>query len=74
MGQALPGIIQALSCEKLYTHVLNSMTCESQCGICGCRCHTDEIEVDEETASVDVDSCCGMIHYTTEAHDAHNHE
>ena len=68
MGQALPSIINALSCKTLYTHVLNAMTCESECGLCTFRCHTDEVEVDEDT-NMDLETCCGTVHYTTDAHE-----
>ena len=69
MGQTLPSLINALSCKTLYTHVLNAMTCESECGMCAFRCRTDEVEVSDSDTSVDMESCCGGIHYTTDAHE-----
>ena len=64
MGSAA-SILDALSCKTLYTHVLNAMTCESHCGICGCRCHTDEVDVEQDDVSVDLETCCGTLHYVT---------
>ena len=69
MGQVLPSIIDALSCKTLYTHVLNVMTCDSECGVCNCHCHTDEVEVSDDDASFDAEGCCGTIHYSTDAHE-----
>jgi hypothetical protein len=53
-----------MSCKTLYTHVLNVMVCESQCGVCSCHCHTDEVEVSDDDASFDMEGCCGVVHYT----------
>ena len=59
-------ILRALSCETLCTHVLNAMDCESECGFCGCKCHTDEIPVSSDDEELEVSSCCGTVHYTTQ--------
>ncbi len=65
MGSAA-SVLNALSCKTLYTHVLNAMTCESHCGICGCHCHTDEVDVEsQDDVSVDLETCCGTVHYAT---------
>jgi len=71
MGNAIkPAIIRALSCDALYKYVLNAMTCDSDCGICGCRCQTEQIDDTDSDCSVDVDSCCGAVHYATKSPDS----
>ncbi len=72
MGNALPAIVSALSCESLWKYVLNASRCTSTCGdICECGCETDIVDPGSDSDfSVDVDSCCGAVHYaTTKSHD-----
>ena len=69
MGQVLPQLLDALSLKYLYTHVCNVMVCESECGVCSCHCHTDEIQVSDSDNSFDAEGCCGTIHYSTDAHE-----
>ena len=69
MGNAIrpEAIIRALSCDALFKYVLNAMTCDSDCGICGCRCQTDQIDIDDADSdcSLEIDSCCAAAHYTS---------
>ena len=69
MGNAIKpdAIIRALSCQDFARYVCNSMTCDSDCGICGCRCQTDQIDIDEADSecSLDIDSCGGAAHYAS---------
>ena len=75
MGNVLPAIVSALSCESLWKYVMNSGRCNSSCAdICTCECETDYIDPGSDSEfSVDVDSCCGAAHYvTTKSHDPVN--
>ncbi len=67
MGNVLPAIVKALSCEALWKYTLNSGRCNSNCGeICGCSCEKDLVDPGSDSEySVDVDSCCGTAHYVT---------
>jgi hypothetical protein len=48
-------------------YVFNAMQCDSDCGVCGCRCKTDPIEIDDSDSdcSIEIESCCAVAHYTS---------
>ena len=56
-------LLEALSCKTLYTHVLNAMRCESNCGWCSCNCETDAVDVDDEDVEFRAEGCCGSVEY-----------
>ena len=61
MGQAVGGIIKALSCQDCAKYVCNSMDLKSKC--CDCfefELETSEVEVNETPSefSMDVEGCC----------------
>ena len=61
MGQAVAGIIQALSCAECAKYVCNSMDLKSNCSeCCAFELHTSEVEVTDSASefSVDVEGCC----------------
>ena len=61
MGQAVAGIIQALSCAECAKYVCNSMDLKSSCSdCCDFELHTAEVEVADSASefSVDVEGCC----------------
>ena len=61
MGQAVAGIIQALSCAECAKYVCNSMDLKSSCSdCCDFELHTAEVEVADSGSefSIDVEGCC----------------
>jgi hypothetical protein len=54
-------LLEALSCKTLYTHVLNAMTCHSNCcGWCACDCETEQVAVSDDDDDVELRvGCCG---------------
>ena len=63
MGQAIGGILSALSCQDCARYVCNSMDIHSSCSdCCDFELHTSEVEVADSTSefSVDVEGCFTM--------------
>ena len=61
MGQAVAGIIKALSCQDCARYVCNSMDLNSKClECCEISVHTAEVEVADSASefSIDVEGCC----------------
>ena len=61
MGQAVAGIIQALSCAECAKYVCNSMDLKSSCSdCCDFELHTSEVEVADSASemSVEIEGCC----------------
>ena len=63
MGQAVAGILNALSCQDCARYVCNSMDIHSSCSdCCDFELHTSEVEVADSASefSVDVEGCFTM--------------
>ena len=59
-------LLEALSCKTLYTHVLNAMTCHSNCcGWCACDCETEQVAVSDDDDDIEIraEGCCGSVEY-----------
>ena len=58
MGQVIPSIIKALSCETCAKYVCNSMDLKSQCSdCCDFEVHTNEVVADDSSEiSIDIGS------------------
>ena len=61
MGQAVGGIIKALSFESCAKYVCNSMDLKLQCSdCCEFELETQEVEVNDNSSemSIEVEGCC----------------
>ena len=62
MGQVIPSVIKALSCETCAKYVCNSMDLKSHCSdCCDFELHTSEIDIsDDDVSEISID--IGTLH------------
>ena len=63
MGQAVGGLVKALSCQDCARYVCNSMDLKSECSdYCKFELETHDVEIHDDTSelSIEVEGCCGV--------------
>ena len=63
MGQAVGGLVKALSCQDCARYICNSMDVKSKClDCCEFELETHEIEIVDNTSelSIEVEGCFGL--------------
>jgi hypothetical protein len=64
MGQAVGGLVKALSCQDCARYVCNSMDLKSKClgDCCEFELETHEVEIADNTSelSIEVEGCFGL--------------